>query len=205
MKLFGFWDKMVENHFEKQYGVFDIDNNNYSQIKIGNKIWMADNLNVCRFRNGDLIKEAKSDQDWINSYYKMEPAWCYFENDSTNRLYGKLYNVYAIKDSRGLAPKNYHIPSDNEWDEVINHMGGSDKVFDDLRLLFKFNCHFGGSRGPDGSFKFIDYVGAFWTSSKVLNSDELQWIKVFHLPLKIVKRSDKSKMAGAYVKCVKDY
>jgi uncharacterized protein (TIGR02145 family) len=89
-------------------------------VKIGNQTWMTENLNVDRFRNGDLIPEAKTDEEWKNAGENKQPAWCYYNNDPKNGLkYGKLYNYYVISDSRGISPLGCHIPSENEWRELI--------------------------------------------------------------------------------------
>ncbi len=88
----------------------------YNSVKIGNQVWMTENLNVDRFRNGELIPEAKTKEEWIKAGENKQPAWCYYNNDPSNgKKYGKLYNWYAVSDSRGLAPENWRIPSDKEW------------------------------------------------------------------------------------------
>ena len=62
-------------------------------VKIGIQEWSVDNLNVDRFRNGDLILEAKTTKEWMESGENGKPAWCYYENDSKKGdKYGKLYN-----------------------------------------------------------------------------------------------------------------
>ena len=83
------------------------------EIKIGNQIWMKSNLDVEIFQNGERIQEAKSDEEWKMAYDKGQPAWCYYLN--YEKEYGKLYNLHAVSDPRGLAPVGYHIPSDDEW------------------------------------------------------------------------------------------
>jgi uncharacterized protein (TIGR02145 family) len=92
-------------------------------IKIGNQIWSVKNLNVSKFRNGDVIQEAKTDEEWTKAINEKQPAWCYFNNNSVNGVkYGKLYNWYAVSDPRGLAPEGWHIPSFEEWVELINFL-----------------------------------------------------------------------------------
>ncbi len=89
-------------------------------VKIGNQTWMTENLNIDRFRNGDLIPEAKTDEEWKRAGENKQPAWCYYNNDPKNGLkYGKLYNYYVISDSRGITPLGWHVPSENEWIELI--------------------------------------------------------------------------------------
>ena len=88
-------------------------------ITIGEQEWMASNLEVETFRNGDNIAEIESDEDWISAGKEGIPAWCYYENDPKNGdKYGKLYNWYAVNDERGICPENFHIPSDDEWKEL---------------------------------------------------------------------------------------
>lgn len=77
-------------------------------IKIGKQIWMKENLSVSKFRNGDVIPEAKTNEEWVEAILQKKPAWCYYENQRGNELiYGKLYNVYAVIDSIGLAPERF--------------------------------------------------------------------------------------------------
>ena len=103
-------------------------NNLIAELKIGKQIWMLKNLNIDRFRNGDLIMEAKSDEEWENADSKKLPAWCFFKNDSnTANLFGRIYNIHAVLDKRGLAPNGWLIPGDEEWEELNNFILGIEK------------------------------------------------------------------------------
>lgn len=104
------------------------------EIKIGNQIWMKSNLDVDKFRNGDYIEQAISSEHWCELRNENKPAWCYpdFDNNSNEKL-GKLYNWYAILDSRGLAPEGWHIPSDSEWDLLADTLGGQVIAADKLK------------------------------------------------------------------------
>jgi uncharacterized protein (TIGR02145 family) len=85
-------------------------------VLIGNQEWTTKNLNVSKYRNGDNIPEVKDPQKWANL---KTGAWCYYNNDPENgKIYGKLYNWYAVNDPRGLAPDGFHIPSKKEWEEL---------------------------------------------------------------------------------------
>ena len=96
----------------------------FKSVKIGTQTWMAENLNVPTFRNGDLIPEAKTNEEWGKAEKEGKPAWCYYDNDPKNGAkYGKLYNWYAVNDSRGLAPDGWHICTYAEWSTLINHLG----------------------------------------------------------------------------------
>lgn len=90
---------------------------------IGNQKWLIKNLNTSHFANGDPIPEASTIDEWILAGENEQPAWCYFNNDSsTSTTYGRLYNWYAVNDSRGLAPLGWSIPSNNDWDGLIKQM-----------------------------------------------------------------------------------
>ncbi len=87
------------------------------EVKIGDQTWMAENLNVDKFRNGDLIPEAKTNEEWVKADDNNQPAWCYINNDpATANSFGRLYNWPAVDDPRGLAPEGWHIPNDMEWE-----------------------------------------------------------------------------------------
>ena len=91
---------------------------------------MAENLNENTFRNGDLIPEATTDKDWNRYGKNRKPAWRWFPhlNDYENvQKYGKLYNWYAVNDPRGLAPEGWHIPNKEEFEALLNQLGGQGK------------------------------------------------------------------------------
>ena len=87
---------------------------------------MAENLNIDRFRNGDIIPEVRTDSEWEKAGKECKPAWCYYNNDSANRKkYGRLYNWYAVNDPRGLAPEGWHIPTKAELETLASSAGNN--------------------------------------------------------------------------------
>jgi uncharacterized protein (TIGR02145 family) len=85
----------------------------YECVRIGNQIWMKKNLDVICYRNGDTIQQIKDLSNWGR---QTTGAWCYHNNDNEmGKIYGKLYNWYAVIDPRGLAPAGWHIASHEEW------------------------------------------------------------------------------------------
>jgi uncharacterized protein (TIGR02145 family) len=96
-------------------------------VTIGTQDWSTKNLDVSTFRNGDVIPEARSKEEWEAANASKQPAWCYYENDPINGLeFGKLYNWYAVSDPRGLAPAGWHVPTTLEWYELMNFLGGDE-------------------------------------------------------------------------------
>lgn len=93
--------------------VADIDGNTYSTVQIGSQCWMAQNLKVSRYRNGDAIPVGSNGGEWLAitggacAAYNDDPA-----NEST---FGKLYNWPAVADPRGLCPNGWHIATDDDW------------------------------------------------------------------------------------------
>lgn len=173
--------------------VTDINGKVYKTVKIGIQWWMAENLDVDKFRNGDPIPLVKSDAEWIKTGENKQPAWCYYDNDPANgSIYGKLYNWYVVADTRGLCPVGWHVPIDSEWNQLVKYLdpiadisiGGINfsgrfmKQVGNLQPASRFleypNIEVtnpsgftgltGGFREYDGEFYNITYNGSWWSS-----------------------------------------
>ena len=121
---------------------------NAQTVTIGSQVWMTKNLDVSTFRNGDPIPQAKTKEEWEKARENQQPAWCYYDNDPANGAkYGKLYNWYAVNDSRGLAPVGYHIPSDAEWTKLTDFLGGESVAGTKMKSKSGWNSYTtGGSK-----------------------------------------------------------
>jgi uncharacterized protein (TIGR02145 family) len=186
-------------------------------VTIGNKVWMTKNLDVDKFRNGDPIPQARSVSDWEKAKANKQPAWCYYENDSDNGAQlGKLYNWYAVKDSRGLAPDGYHIPSMDEWEALETYLG--DEAGEKLKSTFDWyniygkSCNGtnesgfsglpGGYRSEGGVFGMISIEGRWWSSNSSIGG----LAEAFYLRGNDSGREYTSKQFYMYsVRCLKDY
>ena len=116
--------------------VNDIDGNVYLIVKIGDQWWMAENLKVTKYNNGDNITTGLGDTDWsvtTDGAYAIYPHDGGYSEDDVDGIgsneemlaaYGVLYNWYAVNDSRGLCPVGWHVPSDDEWNGLGNYLGG---------------------------------------------------------------------------------
>ena len=104
---------------DMEYGtVTDIDGNTYRTIQIGNQTWMAENLRVRHYRNGDPVL-FEPEADWHTLSVGLCCAPMNTDNADSIATYGLLYNGYALLDSRGIAPAGWHTPSQKEWIELF--------------------------------------------------------------------------------------
>ena len=106
--------------------VHDIDGNIYHTVKICSQIWLVENLTVTRYRNGEAIpykslNQWELDKNEINT----EGAFCnHNDSQAYGQIYGHLYNWNAVTDTRGIAPVGWHVPSEAEWEELFECLGG---------------------------------------------------------------------------------
>jgi len=192
----------------------------YAQtVTIGAQVWMTKNLDVATFRNGDPIPQAKTNEEWVKAGDNQQPAWCYYDNDPANGAkYGKLYNWYAVNDSRGLAPVGYHIPSDDEWKILTDFLGGEEVAGTKMKST-DFWADFGGDSGNGtnesgfsglpggnryvkGSFNSIGEHGIWWSSTEKGTDYALYcdlWYRVGR-----VYRYGYNKQYGLSVRCLRD-
>jgi uncharacterized protein (TIGR02145 family) len=101
----------------------DIEGNVYKTVKIGSRWWMAENLQVKKYRNGYSIPNVTLAEDWQNA---ATGAWCVYDPTDVNSAKpGLLYNWFVAADTNNIAPVGWHIPSDDEWKELEKNLGMS--------------------------------------------------------------------------------
>ena len=173
----------------------DQDGNSYKTVivgiyntPLGAKEWMAENLKASHFANGDPIALVSNNNIWE---FSTTAASCWYGNDSINYNcpHGKLYNWYAVSDSRNICPAGWHVPSDEEWSLFISFydpasnpsispesqtVGGKMKSKGTLywsspnvgaNNTSGFSGLPGGFRYFDGSFNFFGETGYWWSST----------------------------------------
>jgi uncharacterized protein (TIGR02145 family) len=177
----------------------------YDTVVIGSQTWMSENLNNNRFSNGSIIPEVKSADEWIQSLENLQPAWCYYSFDSINfHEYGKIYNWYAIVDSRILAPKGWHIPDIKEVErlEVSFRSLPDDNTFLGRLNTLGFDAKMGGNITPTGESMNQGGFVAWWTSDSnqenSWNKFSFGWYSGNDTPSEIGKKY------GFYVRCIRN-
>jgi len=113
--------------------IFDIDGNVYKTVKIGDQWWMAENLHVTRYRNGLSILKISDNNAALWDSNIVKGAYCLFEyggagstmGDSTgkNIPMGFLYNWFAVNDTSNIAPKGWHVATEQDWQTLESYLG----------------------------------------------------------------------------------
>ena len=205
----------------------DIDGNVYKTVKIGDQWWMAENLKVTHFQNGDLVPEIVDNNEW---YITTIEAYCNYDNNVNNvAIYGRLYNGYAAIDGRNISPDGWHVPSDEEWKELeiclgmtqlaadarglrgTHQEGGKLKEGDTTYWMSPnigaadavgFKAMPGGYRWWSGDFRDMTKDATFWTSTQ--NYDYNIWYRTLRYDLSQIYRSTMREQGSGSIRCVKD-
>lgn len=233
-------DKRVMNvyisSFPKTYSIASIDSvvfiiDKYQPLTICDQVWMLKNLNEDTYRNGDTIKIINSNNEWIAIGKNREGAYCYLDFNSQNGdVFGKLYNWYAVNDSRGLAPDGWHMPTDEEWKELemclgmskeevdkISNRGvnqgpflaGKENLWKDGALKSNMMLNVSGFTAVPGGFAYYNggfygrRLNALWWTSTVDYDNNGYMRSIDYDKVKIFRGSMIGRM-GLSVRCVKD-
>jgi uncharacterized protein (TIGR02145 family) len=194
--------------------VVDYDGVRYKTIKLGHQEWMTENLRTSHYANGNFITNNTSDANWMFA----GPAWCWYDNlSSYGTPYGRLYNWYAVTDSRGLCPFGWHVPEDAEWTALTDFLGGlsiAGSKMKDVGLDYwltpnlgatntsGFTGQPGGFRDSDGTFAGISADGHWWSKSE--SNETNAWSVILDFDDKAARKLNAPKGSGYSVRCVKD-
>jgi uncharacterized protein (TIGR02145 family) len=199
--------------------VIDIDGNIYNTVQIGTQCWTQSNLKVSKYRNGDNIPTGLSDAQWGST---TSGAYAIYNNDPVNdALYGKLYNWYAVTDSRGLCPTGWHVPSDGEWTTLITFLGGESVAGGAMKSTATqptpggwnapntgatnssgFTGLPGGYRDSGGGFFFLGDGGSWWSSSGAGSGNA--WHRGLGSNVAVAGRGSNPRRDGGSVRCLKN-
>lgn len=156
------------------------DGKTYKTVKIGNKVWMAENLN----------------------YDAGSGSWCYDNSSSNCSQYGRLYNWETAK---RVAPAGWHLPSKSEFETLLNNLGGSGA--NAYKQIINggssgFNALFGGWRDDNGNFSYLGSYASVWSASELDNS--YAWYLYVGSNYRRAGLSNSSKTGALSVRLVKD-
>lgn len=187
------WEKNPKNDANER--ILDIEGNTYRTITVANKTWMTDNLNTSYFKNGDPIFQAKTAEEWVMAAKEKKAAWCYYNNESSNsKQLGKLYNWYAIIDTRGIAPEGWHLANEEEIKTILDELSGS--------LVTKVISN--ATRQDDGKFKLTNSLVAWWTSKEIGEESASMITYEFYDNSNLFVSWELPKGYGLAIRCVKD-
>jgi uncharacterized protein (TIGR02145 family) len=197
-------------------GVIDTDGNKYKTIKIGNQLWMAENLRVAHFKNGTIIPLVTDNTAW-NAL--TTPGYCWYNNDeATNKAtYGALYNWYTVN-TGNLCPTGWHVPTDAEWTTLTTYLGGESVAGGKLKETgiahwaspntgatneTGFTALPGGGRSTNGPCYDVGYSSVWWSSTAYSTTSAWSWaVGYFDTN---VYRGDYNKQGGFSVRCLRDF
>lgn len=197
------------------YGsITDIDGNTYKTVTIGTQTWMAENLKVTKYNDGIAIPNVTDDTAWGEL---TTGALCDYDNTPSNsETYGKLYNWHAVNTGK-LCPTGWHVPSDAEWTELTDYLGGTSVAGGKLKETGTthwaspntgatnetgFTALPGGRRIYYVSFINIGYFGLWWSATE--SSATNAWYRAMYSDYSNVGRNDYSKELGCSVRCLRD-
>jgi uncharacterized protein (TIGR02145 family) len=104
---------------------YDIEGNEYNFKKIGNQIWMTENLKTTKYSNGDDIGTTNPFNLNISQESNLSYQWVYGGDSANLTPYGRLYTWYAVNDPRNVCPIGWHVPGDNEMTILEDFLGGN--------------------------------------------------------------------------------
>lgn len=178
--------------------------------------WDENNYSGTTFRDGTAIPQITNDFAWWNA---TTPAWCWYNNDSsTDSVYGKLYNWYAVNDPRGFAPQGYKVPTEKDWNNLVGCLGGSGVAGGKLKSTdfswgspnvgatnesFMNVRGVGVRRGTDGGFGSNGDETFFWTSTSYSSSNSIS-VKINRYDTNVLVSPNWSNNYGFSVRLIKE-
>jgi len=190
----------------------DADRNNYTTVRIGTQVWMAENLKATKFRDGTLIPLVTENSGW---HLNTTPAHCYYDNDHTNYIvYGGLYNWYTASNEM-VCPEGWHVPTDRDWTTLTTYLGNESIAGSVLKeagtINWKepntgatnqtgFTALPEGYRDISGGFYGAGELGCWWSNSMI---DVRAYNRMMSYSSINVTRSVNNKKYGMSVRCIK--
>ncbi len=201
--------------------VFDIENNSYLTVIIGNQVWMAENLKTTKLNDGTAIPNVTNAADW---YDRSLPAYCWYNNSISNKdLFGGLYNWHTLSTGK-LCPTGWKIPSDEDWKVLEIYLGMTSEIAnttswrgnnEGAKLKSTVGWYSGGNgtnvsgftadpagyRDANGNFLELGTSTYYWTNTAVDNS--MSWFRGLSYTYSNIRRGWNMNNFGYTVRCIK--
>lgn len=195
--------------------VKDYEGNEYNTVWISGKLWMSENLKATKFNDGTEIPNVIEGDDWIAL---TSPAYCWYNNSKAGygETYGGLYNWFAVNTGK-LCPTGWHVPSDEEWNELTDYLGGATVAGGKLKSESLWNDpntdatnEVGFSSLPNGArretangiFFRVQQYSYNWSSTE--DNETHAWQRHMYFKHAEVSRGRSDKKYGFGVRCVRD-
>lgn len=184
--------------------VTDIDGNVYHTVKIGKQYWLKENLRTTRYKDGSAIPTGLNSNQW-----EFATQGAYSKTPQTPEFY---YNYLAVKDSRGICPTGWHVPTDEELYELIDALGGTNVAGRKLKTVESggdnssgFSANLAGMRNMYASYGF-QYIGTqgFWWTSRTNGWNDGIVLNLSKNSDYAVKNYTLRPNSGALIRCIKD-
>ena len=206
--------------------VTDYEGNIYQTVVIGTQTWMAGNLKSTKYADGISLVDGTGAGDISGDLY-TKYYFAYEDNESNVSIYGKLYTWAAVMNGassssgnpsgiKGVCPDGWHLPSDTEWTELTDYLGGEaagGKLKETGTTHWTgpntgatnetgFTALPGGLRYSSGAFQRVGNAGYFWSATK--NDATNAWYRKLGYDYSSVYRGNYGNSYGFSVRCVKD-
>lgn len=210
-------DSLQFNKTSEYDKITDKEGNIYRTVVIGNKIWMAENLKVTKYRNGEPIAITPNYNTDISNEKEPKYVWAYNGRDSLVNNYGRLYTWYVVQDGRGICPDGFRVPTDVDWVSLINSEEGDVVAGGKLKEVglkhwikpnqgatneTGFTALPGGYRENDGKYYVHGFRGYWWSSKN--NYVYMAWNTSLVYSNAIIEKNERIKKNGLSVRCVKN-
>lgn len=187
------------------------DGNQYETVSIGSQVWMAENLSYLPSVSPPTSESGSSPLYYVYNYHCTNVADA--KATSNYQTYGVLYNWPA---ALSACPPGWHLPSDGEWTQLTNYLGGEDVAGGKMKEAGTshwnspnegatnesgFTALPGGSRYLSDTFIDIGIYGIWWSSSVFL-ADNAYYRRLYYSNSEV--SSNSTKYSGFSVRCVKD-
>jgi len=168
----------------KNYGSVTYEGKTYKTVVIGDQTWMAENLNYNATNSRCYGDNSGGDSQGNCAKYGRLYNWATAMgiNISFNI---SSYNPSSSTKYRGVCPSGWHIPNDNEWNTLMNSVGGSSIAGRKLKSTsgwsdcglgssYSYQCEDaygfsalpGGRGSSGGNFYDVGNYGYWWSASE---------------------------------------